>query len=128
MNANLTSDNSLPEVFQLMALAIGEAEALLVLKCIGGRRLRIPATESSPTFRLIAGKIGAENTRTLHRLFERVDTYFPKLASIERGIRNAEMRRRFDDLTKELSGRRAISLMVAEFGLSYRQIESIVNS
>lgn len=128
MNVNLPAGDALPEVFKDMARVIGQDDTFAVLKAVGGQRLRIPATEDSEIFRNIAAVVGEEKTRLLCKAFGRTEIYFPKLARIERELRNAAIRCRFDELSKGMSSRRAIAAMVSEFGLSDRQIETIVNS
>lgn len=88
----------------------------------------IPSTEKAQVFQELAAIVGEEKTRLLCKELGRVVIYIPKLAGIKRDGRNAEIRRRFDELTKELSANKAVDLLVAAFGLSNRTIEEIVNS
>ena len=128
MNLRIPPGHRCPEVIKQMVRSIGETGAIAVMNALGGRRVRIPATEKAQAFQELAAAVGEEKTRLLCKEFGRVNIYIPKLAGISRESRNAEIRHRFDELTKELSATKAVDLLVAEFGLSNRQIENIVNS
>ena len=118
----------LPEVIKQMVRSIGETETIAVMNALGGRRVSIPATEKAQVFHELAAIVGEEKTRLLCKELGRVVIYIPKLAGIERDSRNAAIRQRFDELTKELSAKKAVDLLVAAFDLSNRTIETIVNS
>lgn len=128
MNLRMPPGHRCPEVIKQMVRSIGETDTIAVINALGGRRVLIPSTEKAQVFQELAAIVGEEKTRLLCKELGRVVIYIPKLAGIKRDSRNAEIRRRFDQLTKELSANKAVDLLVAAFGLSNRTIEEIVNS
>lgn len=128
MNLRMPPGHRCPEVIKQMVRSIGETDTIAVINALGGRRVLIPSTEKAQVFQELAAIVGEEKTRLLCKELGRVVIYIPKLAGIKRDGRNAEIRRRFDELTKELSANKAVDLLVAAFGLSNRTIEEIVNS
>lgn len=128
MSLQPKKSNALPLVVTEMLPLLGEENTQAMIKAFGGRRIRVPATEGCAGFAEIEQVIGTESTLLFCKAFGRVSIYIPKLEVFERAHRNGRMRQRFDELSRDLSGRKSIDLMVQEFGLSGRHIETIVNS
>ena len=128
MSLPVSKKSSLPVVVTEMRALLGDVKTQAMVTAFGGQRIRIPATPASAMFSEIAKAIGPEGAGQLHKAYGRGLLYIPKLESLERARRNERIRQRFDELTRDMSSRKAVSLMVQEFGLSDRQIETIVNS
>lgn len=121
---------SLPAVILDIIGVIGHAKTMLLVQEFGGQELRIPASDASDTWHALAEVIGERSMERLAKAFSCEDKIY--IAFCQKAIRderNRKMIARYEKLINEgHSGRGAVSILVREFRLNYRQIEKIVNS
>lgn len=120
--------SSIPLVVTELRALLGEVKTQALVTAFGGQSIRIPATPASAMFSEIAKAIGPEGAGQLHKAYGRELLYIPKLKRLEHALRNERIRQRFSELTRDMSTRKAVAIMVQEFGLSCRRIEIIANS
>ncbi len=114
------------EIFQL----IGHAPALEMVRAFGGQELRIPARMEGETWKNLVNVLGEADARRLAEVFRGETIYIALCMKAIKAERNLRMIARFDELlVNGMSGGRAVSMLVREFGpISYRQVETIVNT
>lgn len=119
----------LPPNIQEFVSAIGHGKTMELVREFGGQNLRIPRTEGSDTWAALVEVIGERATRILADKFGGADPiYIAMCDQAIRADRNRKMIARYEKLLKEghnTTG--AVSILVREFKLSYRQVEIIVN-
>lgn len=121
---------SLPVVILQIIDVIGHAKTMALVQEFGGQEIRIPASDKSDTWHALAEVIGERAMERLAKAFSREDKIY--IAFCQKALRDERNRKivaRYDKLLSEgYSGRSAVSILVREFRLNYRQIEKIVNS
>lgn len=121
---------ALPAVIQDIVRLIGYGRAMDMVREFGGQELRIPRAEGCDTWAALVEVIGERATRKLAAEIgiER-EIYIARCDRALKIERNRKMVARYEKLLYTgHSGRGAVSVLVREFRLSYRQIEKIVNS
>lgn len=120
---------SLPPVILEIVGLIGHGKAMDLVREFGGQELRIPKTDASDDWHALAEVIGEAATRTLCAHYERhKDLYIAKCIRALAADRNRKIIARYEKLLKEgHRSRGAVSILVRESRLSYRQIEKILN-
>lgn len=118
-----------PMILEIIRL-IGYAKTMELVKEFGGQALRITKTHGSDSWTALTEVVGLKATEILAREFGgEQGIYIAKCDAAIRANRNKEIIRRFNELTeKGLSVRKAVSVLVREFSMSYRRVEQIVNS
>lgn len=122
---------SLPAGIQEIIRAIGPGPAMVLVQTFGGQEIRIPRSAGSEAWAVLVEAIGEASTRQLAAALGGGDPIYIALCMRAlKADRNARMIARYDALLGEgNSGRRAVAQLVREFApISYRQIETIVNS
>ncbi|MDD5478746.1 Mor transcription activator family protein [Rhodoferax sp.] len=78
------------------------------------------------TFSAIESVIGFDAAIELGRLFKSEEFSVPKCQKAQKVMRDIELVRDFDLLTKHTSARKTVNLLAEKYGLSWRQVEIIV--
>lgn len=121
---------TLPASIQEIVALIGHARAMALVREFGGQELRIPRSPASDTWAALAELIGEPATAALCAGLAGIETRY--IAKCERPLkldRNRRIVAHYDKLLRDgHSSRGAVSILVREFRLSYRQIEAIVNA
>jgi Mor family transcriptional regulator len=121
---------ALPPVIQMLIEIIGHRATMSLVREFGGQELRIPREEGSDTWAALVEVIGE---RAMKRLAAEIgverEIYIAKCERALKQDRNRKIIVRYEKLLRDgHSGRGAVSMLVREYKLSYRQIENIVNS
>lgn len=121
---------SLPAVIQQIVEVIGHTKTMALVQEFGGQELRIPASDASDTWHALSEIIGERAMERLSKAFCEADKiYIAFCAKALRDERNRKMIARYERLIQENhTTRGAVSVLVREFRLNYRQIERIVNA
>lgn len=119
----------LPPTIQEFVSAIGHTKTMELVREFGGQNLRIPRTEGSDTWAALVEVIGERAAQVLADRFGGDDPiYIAKCAQAIRADRNRKLIARYERLLKEgHSSTGAVSILVRESKLSYRQVENIIN-
>ncbi|MBI2278164.1 MAG: hypothetical protein HYU74_12490 [Dechloromonas sp.] len=121
---------TLPVIIQDIIQVIGHTKTMALVQEFGGQELRPPRTEDSEIWAAFAEVIGERATKRFAEAFQGVDKMY--IAFCEKAMRldrNRKMIARYEKLIKEgHSGRGAVSILVREFRINYRQVEKIINS
>lgn len=122
------------ETFESLIEAVGHELAGVLMMRFGGRRMRIPRSCESEVAQELCAVIGIDGFQKLIKAFAGQEIYIKKNFDQKKAARNRAICDRADFLTRDvarggegLSFRRATLKLVDEFGLSDRQIETIVN-
>ncbi len=121
---------ALPSVIQELVALIGHAKTMALVQEFGGQELRIPRTEASDTWAALAEIIGEPAMKGLAKYFGGGEPiYIAFCDAALRADRNRRMIARYESLLRDgHTGGGAVSVLVREFRLSYRQIEKIINA
>lgn len=118
-----------PTILEFVRL-VGYGKAMALVHEFGGQDFRVPKTEAGDNWAALVEVIGEPATRTLTASFGGSESvYIARCHAALKAERNRRIVARYDVLLAEgHSGRGAVSVLVREFGLCYRQIEKIVNA
>lgn len=121
---------SLPAVIQDIIGVIGHAKTMALVQEFGGQELRIPASDASDTWHALAEVIGERAMERLSKAFAKEGKiYIAFCQKALRDDRNRKIVARYEKLIKEgHTSYGAVSILVQEVRLSYRQIENILNA
>lgn len=120
---------SLPTVIQELISIIGHGPTMSLVQDFGGQELRIPRAEGSDLWAALVEVIGERATKNLCSAMGGEEIYIATCHRALKQDRNRKMIAQYDKHLRDgLSGRGAVSILVREFRLSYRQVEIIVNS
>lgn len=110
-------ETDLPKSLKEIAGLIGEAATLEIVTRWGGHTIQFSSVRHD-----LADLIGADGARRLSAHFRGVPVYIPTGQARRREARNVALRERFDALSKTLSARRAVALLVDEFRIGERHV------
>lgn len=110
-------ETDLPKSLKETAGLIGEAATLKIVSRWGGRTLLFSSVRHD-----LSALIGADGAHILCAHFRGVPVYIPTYQAKLREARNAALRERFDVLSKTLSARRTVCLLVDEFRIGERHV------
>ncbi len=121
---------ALPRIIQEIVDLVGHGKAMALVDAFGGQELRIPRTEASDTWAALAEIIGERAMKKLAESFGGGEPiYIAFCDAALRADRNRRMIARYESLLRDgHTGGGAVSVLVREFRLSYRQIEKIINA
>lgn len=122
---------ALPERAKEFSRVIGLENTFSLIKEFGGTEIRIPVSgekKNSQVWKSLCEIIGDEAADAFVHEFFGCDIYVPICTKYLRLIRDIEIRKDFDTLTKDMSGREAVRILARKYLLSNRNIEHIVNS
>lgn len=120
---------ALPPVIQDIVRLIGHNETMALVREFGRDNLRIPKTEVGANWAALAEVIGEAATGKLCKALGGQEVYVACCDKALRDDRNRQMIARYEKLLADgHSGRGAVSVLVREYRICYRQVEKIVNS
>ncbi|CAG0958546.1 hypothetical protein ARNL5_00726 [Anaerolineae bacterium] len=120
----------LPVVIEEIVRAIGHGPAMALVRSFGGQELRIPRGPGGETWAELVEVLGEEVTCRLAAAFGGGEPIYIALCTqAMKDDRNRQMVKRYDELLRGNSARKAVAVLVREFApISYRQVETIVNT
>lgn len=122
---------SLPKRVRDISGLIGLDAALAFVNEFGGTEVVFPANSIYSKARdvpLIIGAIGEDLAAKLLDFYRGDCIYIPMCSTTQRLIRDLEIIRLYEDLIKRVSARQAIKELAAQFFISNRTIEYVVNN
>ncbi len=120
---------ALPPVIVEIIRLIGHGKAMALVHEFGGQNLRFPKGEGGALWAALVECIGERATRALCAALGGEEVYIAFCLLALKQDRNRKMIARYEKLIKQgHSSRGAVSIMVQEYKLSYRQIEKIINA
>lgn len=123
---------ALPERIQTIVALIGHGRAMDLVREFGGQEIKFPAQEGNDTWAALVEVIGEAATRKLAAVFgggQAPPVYIARCAAALRDDRNRRMIARHERLLNDgHTSRGAVSILVREHHLSYRQVENILNA
>lgn len=119
---------ALPQTIQTIIDLIGHADAMALVRELGGQEIRVPASKGGDTWEYLVEIVGPSSAAKLWERYRGTELY---IALCERALnadRNRRMIARYDALLAQgHSSRGAVSILVGEHRISYRTVEKIVN-
>lgn len=121
---------ALPATIQMIVARIGHADAMALVKALGGQEFRFPAGKTSDNWEYLVEIVGPASATALLDTFRGTDVYIALCANALRADRDRRIIVRYEELLHEgYSSRGAIGMLVREFApISDRTVEKIVNS
>ena len=122
---------ALPAVIQWLVETIGHGPTMALVREFGGQELRIPCADGNDTWAALVEVIGERAMKKLAAAVSvaKCEIYIAKCERALKQDRNRQIIARYEKMLRDgHSGRGAVSMLVREFKLSYRQIENIVNA
>ena len=120
----------LPESARNFLRIIGFEATIALVREFGGCELRLTkkAKSNSSTYAMIAKLIGVEKTDAFFAEYAgEVELYIPRCQRAMNALKALTIIRAYDDLTRSVSGRKAVDTLAKQFHMSGRSIEKIVN-
>jgi len=119
---------ALPPTIQTIVGLVGHSAAMALVHELGGNDFRFPAAQAGANWEFLVEVIGTRRAKSLIGNFKGDEVYIALCADALRGDRNRNIIGRYDALLLAgHSSRGAVSILVREYRLSNRQIETIVN-
>ena len=120
---------ALPKNVLELVRVLGHGRAMDLVREFGGQEIVIPASDASDTWAALAECIGEKGARKLCIHFmPGTRLYIAKCTAALRDDRNRQIIERYEALLRDgHTGTGAVSVLVRESRLSYRQLENIVN-
>jgi Mor family transcriptional regulator len=120
---------ALPPVIGEIIRLIGHGKAMALVHEFGGQNLRFPKGEGGDLWAALAEVIGEHATKALCAALGGEEVYIAFCLLALKQDRNRKMISRYEKLIKQgHTSRGAVSVLVREHKLSYRQIEKIINA
>ncbi|GEM_PF-2537993 len=122
----------LPVVATELAESIGLENALNLFAEFGGMNWRFSKSRphagiAAQRFEEMAAVIGEDNAIRLGATFVDEEIYIPRCAIAMNALRDRQIIKDFDDLTKQISAREAFNQLARRYRCSSRAIERAVN-
>lgn len=121
---------NLPPMIREFVRLVGHAKTMRLVADFGGTRLRMTDSEDHPDHQALIESIGAKATKALTAAFKAEgEVYVAKCDRALRDDRNRRIIQRYDELLKGgYSSPAAAQVLAREHRLSYRTIETVVNT
>lgn len=119
---------ALPKTIQTIVELIGHADAMALVRELGGREIRVPATKAGATWEYLVEIVGPTSAARLWERYRGTELYIALCTRALKADRNRLMITRYDALLAQgHSSRGAVGILVGEHRICYRSVEMIVN-
>jgi hypothetical protein len=121
----------LPDIAKEIALLVGLETALVLIEEFRGQDVRFCCGKHKAGrefFEDVVLLVGLEAAMKLHGHWPNEYVYIPTCLDAMRYLRNKEIAAVFDELTRTISGRKAVNILAKRYDTTYRSIEKIVNT
>lgn len=117
---------NLPERAQELVRIVGLDAAWKMLIDFGGTEIIFPKSGKNKFFSRLVELIGNENVQKLVFEFQNEEIYIPNCLLLAKILRNRQLIREWDELSKTVSGNVATTTIARRYFLSNRGVEKIV--
>lgn len=120
---------ALPQTIQTIVELIGHADAMALVRELGGRDFRVPASKGGANWEYLVEIVGPSSAAKVLERYRGEEVYIALCERALKADRNRRMIARYDALLAQgHSSRGAVSILVGEFRpISNRTVEMIVN-
>ncbi|WP_277073906.1 Mor transcription activator family protein [Simonsiella muelleri] len=123
----------LPRSVQELIFLTSVESAFILIEHYGGQTLTISQNKTSiskASFQKLAALIGKEHANKLTTAYggRQLNIFIPRCHKAQQYLRDKKIVARFDEMAKEQLENQAVNALVLEFGLTDRQIRSILKT